>query len=159
LTDAETALALAVAALALAGVLLLAVLFLALRLRRIRRAQRLVLGGREQDLVEYAVALLARVERVEGRAETIETLMRDARRELDGCLQRIALVRYDALEGAGGKQSTSIALLDTSGSGVILSAIQGRDYARIYIKELHEGESDLDLSPEELRAVRAAATS
>ena len=61
------------------------------------------------------------------------------------------MLRYDALEGAGGRQSVTIALMDASRSGLMLSAIQGRDYARIYVKEVRDGLSDVELSPEEMR--------
>ncbi len=50
-------------------------------------------------------------------------------------------MRYDAYEGAGGRQSASVALLDSNRSGVVLSAIQGRDYARVYVKELDQGKA------------------
>ena len=71
-------------------------------------------------------------------------------------LRDIAIVRYDAYEGAGGHQSASIALLDAGRSGVVVSAIQGRDYARIYMKELERGQPSVALSPEEQQAVERA---
>ena len=65
-------------------------------------------------------------------------------------------MRYDAYEGAGGHQSASIALLDAARTGVVVSAIQGRDYARIYVKELDRGLPSIALSPEEQEAVERA---
>ena len=50
-----------------------------------------------------------------------------------------AIVRYDAYEDTGGHQSASLVLLDSGRSGVVVTAIQGRDYARIYMKELDRG--------------------
>jgi hypothetical protein len=49
--------------------------------------------------------------------------------------------------------------MDASRSGLILSAIQGRDYARIYVKEIRDGLSDVELSPEEMRALEQANAS
>ena len=37
-----------------------------------------------------------------------------------------------------------------------MTAIQGRDYARIYVKDLDRGRSSTALSPEELEAVERA---
>jgi hypothetical protein len=71
----------------------------------------------------------------------------------------VAVVRYDAYENTGGHQSASVALLDSSRSGLVLSAIQGRDYARIYIKELDDGRAAVSLSPEEQQAVERAMKS
>jgi hypothetical protein len=79
-------------------------------------------------------------------------------KRVDRCLERRSMLRYDAIEGAGGRQSVTIALMDASRSGLILSAIQGRDYARIYVKEIRDGLSDVELSPEEMRALEQATT-
>jgi Protein of unknown function (DUF4446) len=77
-------------------------------------------------------------------------------KRVDGSITNTSLVRYDAYEGAGGHQSASIALLDAGRSGVVVSAIQGRDYARIYVKELDHGRPSVALSPEEEEAVERA---
>ena len=110
-------------------------------------------------MVEYAVGLLARVESVEGRAGEVEQAVARIGARLDGCLQRRALLRYDALDGTGGRQSVSMALLDSASNGVVLTAIQDREYARIYVKQLVDGQSDLELSPEERKAVEQASAS
>jgi hypothetical protein len=55
-----------------------------------------------------------------------------------------------------GRQSTSIALLDANRSGVVLSSIHHRETARLYAKQIRNGESELELSPEENEAVRLA---
>jgi hypothetical protein len=47
-------------------------------------------------------------------------------------------------------------MLDASRSGIVLSAIQGRDYARIYVKEIDQGRAPVALSPEEQEAVERA---
>lgn len=153
MTRADTALYVAIAAAVAAGVLLLCTLYLLAVLRRIRRNMRMVVGTDTHDLVEYAVGLLARVEQVEGRAGQVEQQVAATTARVDSCFQRRALLRYDALEGSGGKQSATIAVMDATGSGIVLSAIQGRDYARIYVKDVRDGQSDVELSPEERQAI------
>jgi HAMP domain-containing protein len=157
-TVATQARDIAIAAAAAAGVLLIVVAYLAVTLRRMRRSQRIVAGTDSHDLVEYAMSLLARVEQVEGRADEVEAAAAAVGKRVDRCLERRAMLRYDAIEGAGGRQSVTIALMDASRSGLILSAIQGRDYARIYVKEIREGLSDVELSPEEMRVLEQAGT-
>jgi hypothetical protein len=157
-TVAAQARDIAIGAAAVAGVLLVFVVYLAVTLRRMRRSQRIVVGTDSHDLVEYAMSLLARVEQVEGRADAVEAAAAAVGKRVDRCLERRAMLRYDAIEGAGGRQSVTIALMDASRSGLILSAIQGRDYARIYVKEIREGLSDVELSPEEMRVLEQAGT-
>ncbi len=159
MSRADSALLVAVAACVLAVLLLLVNVYLLVQLRRIRRGQKLVLGSDQQDLVEYAVGLLARVEAVEGRADLADQGVARVASRLDGCLQRVGLLRYDALDGTGGRQSVSIALLDSGANGVVLTAIQDREYARIYIKQVVDGQSDLELSPEERQALERATGS
>ena len=79
-----------------------------------------------------------------------------AEERLDGAIAYHGLVRYDAYNEMSGRQSTSIALLDTRRSGVVLSSIHHRDQARLYAKLIHRGEGELQLSPEEAEAVRQA---
>jgi len=158
MTRTDLALYVAIGAAVAAGVLLILVAYLLVLLRRLRRDQRLLVGGDTSDLVEYAVGLLARVEQVERRADAVEGSVQATTGRVEGCFQRHSLLRYDALEGSGGKQSATIAVMDATGSGLVLSAIQGRDYARIYVKEIRDGESDVELSPEERRAVEQAAS-
>jgi len=155
-STADIALLVAAVACALAVLLGLATIYLVVQLRRMRRGQKLLLGADQHDLVEYAVGLLARVEHVESRADHVEQGLQQVTGRLDGVLQRWALLRYDALEGTGGRQSVSLALLDAGANGMILTAIQDREYARIYIKQVTAGESDLELSPEETRALEQA---
>jgi uncharacterized protein DUF4446 len=155
-SHADLALLVGAVACALAALLAAALGVLWMRVRRMRQGQKLVLGADQHDLVEYAVGLLARVENVEARADGVERRVGQVEGRLDGVLQRWSLLRYDALEGAGGRQSLSMAMLDSASNGVVLTAIQDREYARIYIKQIVGGTSDLELSPEERRALEQA---
>jgi hypothetical protein len=67
-----------------------------------------------------------------------------------------AVVRYDAYEDTGGQQSASFVFLDATRTGTVVTAIQGRDYARIYVKDLDRGKASVPLSPEEQEAVERA---
>ena len=120
-------------------------------LRRARAAQRVLLGGRKQDIVDFAVSLQARIDDVLRTVDEVAAGLSRVDRRVDGTIARTSIVRYDALSDAGGHQSASLAMLDSSRTGVVVSAIQGRDYARIYVKELDQGRAPVALSPEEPR--------
>jgi len=151
----------AIAAAAVACVALVGCLVLALSVRRLRRAQRLVLGDRaDGDLVAHAAAMQEAFEalreyvdetgvRLDGRLAGVETALR-------GTIAHRALVRYDAYNELSGQQSMSIALLDDEQSGIVLSCIHHRDQARVYGKQVLGGRGELELSPEEAEAVRIA---
>ncbi len=145
------------------AVALLALLFcgvLGLKLRRLRAAQRMILGAGEQDIVAHAASLQEQFEAlsdyVQDAAERLDGRMTTAERRIDHAVAYRALIRYDAYGEMSGRQSTSIALLDANRSGVILSSIHHRDQARLYAKEVVEGKPELELSPEEDEAIRRA---
>lgn len=79
-------------------------------------------------------------------------------RALQGAIANRALVRYDAYNEQSGQQSFSIAVLDETRSGIVLSCIHHREQARVYAKEVRRGEAELALSPEEEEAVRRAVS-
>jgi hypothetical protein len=129
------------------------------KLRAVRSAQLVLLGGGKEDLVDFAVSLQGRIDDLHRAVDEIAGGLSRVDRRVDTAVSKTSLVRYDAYEGAGGQQSASIALLDAGRSGVVVSAIQGRDYARIYIKELDRGRPSIALSPEEEEAVERAMAS
>ncbi len=143
------------AAVAAALALLLALAFY-LKLRRVRKAQTVLLGTGKDDLVDFAVSLQTRIDDLHGAVDEVAVGLARLDRRVDGCLSHTSIVRYDAYEDAGGHQSASLAFLDAGRSGVVVSAIQGRDYARIYVKELDRGRPSVALSPEEQEAVERA---
>jgi hypothetical protein len=158
LTSTAGIVAMAAGAVALLAILLCLILWL--KLRRVRTAQRVILGGQEQDLVAHAASLHEQFEALYGyvqdAAERLDQRMETAERRLDRAVAYRALIRYDAYGEMSGRQSTSIALLDANRSGLVLSSIHHRDQARLYAKEVREGKPELELSPEEDEAIRRA---
>jgi hypothetical protein len=66
------------------------------------------------------------------------------------------VVRYDAMNELSGQQSSTVALLDERRTGVVISSILHRDQARLYVKQVRDGQPDRELSPEEQEAVDSA---
>lgn len=133
---------------------------LAVMLRRVRADQRVVLGERREDLVSHAASLERQFEAlhqyVEDAAARLNNRTEVAERRIDHTMAYRSLVRYDAYGEMSGRQSTSIALLDATRSGIVLSSIHHRDQARLYAKQVRDGTPELELSPEEIEAVRIA---
>ena len=146
----------AIAAAALAAAALGVAAWVALRVGRLRSAQHTLLGGGRQDLVEFAVSLQGRVDDLHRAVDEVAAGLSRVDRRVDGAVTNTSVVRYDAYEEQSGAQSASFAFLDASRTGTIVSAIQGRDYARIYVKELERGSCSVALSPEEQEAVERA---
>lgn len=131
------------------------------RTRTLRRAQTIVLGeGGNRDVVAHGNELQREVEglakeleRAVGRLEAEDAGFKT---RLDGAVTHCAVVRYDAMGEMTGRQSSSVALLDSHRTGVIFSSILHREHARFYAKQVIEGDSEFDLSPEESEALTTA---
>ena len=154
LSDAAPWIAIGAAAAAVVALLLSIAFYL--KLRAVRKAQQVLLGSNRDDLVNFAVSLQTRIDDLHRVVDEVAAALARIDRRVDGCLSHTALVRYNAYEDAGGHQSASLAFLDGGRSGVVMSAIQGRDYARIYVKQLDRGKAPVALSPEEQEAVDRA---
>jgi hypothetical protein len=125
--------------------------------RRLRRAQLAVLGAHgERDLVAHAQDLEEQVRNLRDAVRGLDGLLAGYKTDLDRAFTLRAIVRYDAFRDIGGEQSASIALLDNTASGLVISMIHSRDYARIYVKQLRRSVPDRALSPEEIDAVEKA---
>lgn len=89
---------------------------------------------------------------VEGLRSEVQAL----RMEAAQALRHLAVVRYDAFGDMGGHLSWSLALLDDSGDGVVVTSIHGRSEARTYAKNVASWSSHQTLSPEEEEALTFA---
>jgi hypothetical protein len=89
---------------------------------------------------------------VHGLRQEVAALRAEAR----GALRHLAVVRYDAFGDMGGQLSWSLAVLDDSGDGAVLTSIHGRSDARSYAKSVSGWRCEQQLSPEEQQAIERA---
>jgi HAMP domain-containing protein len=154
--SSSTAAWIAIAAAVVAAVALVAAAWMLRRMRRLREGQAVLLGDGKTDFVDFAVSLQGRIDDLHRAVDEIAAGLVRVDRRVDGSVTNTSIVRYDAYENTGGHQSASLAVLDSARTGVVVTAIQGRDYARIYMKELDRGKASIALSPEEAEAVERA---
>lgn len=140
------------------AVLALAFLYITVRgLRRLQKTQRVVLGsGGDVDVVAYVAALEEKVSNLRLAVEDLSVEARDHEVRIDGCLSRVGTVRFDAYHDLGGRQSTSAAFMDAADNGIVITTVVSRDFARMYVKTIKDGQPDIALAPEETEAVDQA---
>ncbi len=150
----------ALAAAGVGAIALVWVIVLAVKLRRLRAAQRTILRGEETDLAAHAASLQEAFVQlrdwVEEVASGLEGRVAGAEQRMDGTIAHTSVVRYDAMNELSGQQSSTVALLDARRTGVVISSILHRDQARLYVKQVREGNPEYELSPEEQQAVDEA---
>ena len=150
----------ALAAAGVGAVALVWLVVLSMKLRKLRAAQRTILGGESTDLAAHAASLqdafVQLRDWVEEVASGLESRVSGAESRMDGCIAHTSVVRYDAMNELSGQQSSTVALLDERRTGVVISSILHRDQARLYVKQVREGSTEFELSPEEQQAVEEA---
>jgi hypothetical protein len=127
------------------------------RLQRYHRNQYVIMGSRGNvDIVEHVAAIDDKLANVRVALEDLTLVARDHDVRIDGSLSRIGVVRFDAYQDLGGRQSSAVAFLNSLGNGVVITTVVSRDFARMYVKLLKDGAADIPLAPEETEAVEQA---
>lgn len=73
-------------------------------------------------------------------------------------VQRIGLTKYNPFNEIGGDHSFSLALLDGNKNGIIITSLHTRERTRLYLKDVFEGKSKIELSKEEEKALKLSLT-
>ena len=106
----------------------------------------------EEDLENY----MYKVERVEKQNAEILGQLSGLDKDLEGCIQKVGIVRYSAFQDTGSDLSFSLALLDEKNNGVVMNGIYSREMSNIYAKPVEAGNSSYTLSEEEQQAIKKA---
>ena len=109
----------------------------------------------EEDLENY----IYRVERVEKENNQIRNLIDSLDSNMENCIQKIGMVRYNAFKDTGSNLSFALALLDEHNNGVVFNGIYSREMSNIYAKPVEKGQSKYTVSEEEKEAIQMAVDS
>lgn len=109
----------------------------------------------EEDLENY----IYRVERVEKENNQIKELIDSLDNNMEKCIQKIGMVRYNAFKDTGSNLSFALALLDENNNGVVFNGIYSREMSNIYAKPVEKGKSSYTISEEEKEAIQMAVES
>lgn len=140
-----------------AAALLGAVVFLALRQRTLlRRYRHLLAGPRGQDLEDLLLQQAQTLDQIEARLRELEAALERTLRDGLRHVRHVGLVRYQAFPDVGGNLSFSLALLDGSATGAVLTSLWTRTECRLYAKPVLQGTSPQPLSAEEQEALAQA---
>lgn len=148
----------AYAALAIAGFAIL-VAALALKSAHKSRQQLVIFRGSasESDILDASAQVAHRIDDLVSRINRQNDAITEAQLDLSVALRHTGLVRYNAFAEAGGQFSFSVAMLDDTASGIVISGIQGQSAGRVYAKSVISGDSDNPLTPEEREAILIAS--
>ena len=99
----------------------------------------------ENILLDHLGDIEAAIERVNIINEDVVNL----KNQMDKCVQKCNIIRYNAFSETGNDMSFSIVMLDNFNDGVLITSIYGRNESVTYAKPISKGTSKYSLSVEE----------
>lgn len=113
-------------------------------------------GLSDRNMEELLETCISNTNTVTAKNRDIELKINEIERTLIQCIQKVGIVRFNAFDNVGSDLSFSIALLDNTDSGVVISGIYARDSSSTYSKPISSGKSKYTLSAEEIQAIDIA---
>lgn len=142
-------------------ILLINIIVLSVKFRKMNKNYKKFMTGASGENLESQV--LARFTDIDNLKNDVKKLNEDLSKVKDNLLityQKIGVVKYDAFKEMGGKLSFVLALLDKNNNGIILNSVHStREGCYTYLKEIIKGESFLELSEDEKKALNQALNS
>lgn len=141
-----------------AGVLSIICLILAISaMASSRRMKRRLLQWKDisstSDLEDVFASTKQAVKSIQLQMSEVETALSQMHEALQHKVSTPVMQRYNAFAEVGSDLSYSVALLDDTGDGVVLTSIYGRDDSVTYGKPVYRGDSDYLLTSEEQKVI------
>lgn len=123
----------------------------------LRKRYRIFMKGKSaRNLEKTLIERLDQVDALLAANATNEENIKKIFDTMQFTVQKIGLVKYDALEQMGGKLSFSLAVLDEKNDGFVMSAMHSKEGCYTYMKEIIAGNSITVLAEEEKKALERA---
>jgi hypothetical protein len=150
--------------LGLAGLSLLLLIFiivLSIKQRKLnKKYKKFMTGASGENLEGQVIARFADIDKLKIDTTQINEEMMKVKENLQIAYQKVGVVKYDAFKEMGGKLSFVLALLDKNNNGILLNSVHSsREGCYTYLKEIIKGESFLELSDDEKKALNQAIRS
>ena len=139
-------------------VILMFVLLMAyiIKIKKIQRRYEKFMSKDEVDLEELLVQYTKKLNILLQNEKEMMTSMKQMEESMALCIQKVGVVRYNAIANTGADLSFTVAMLDSQNNGFVLNGIYSRDGSYTYAKPIQGGKSTYNLSDEEKEAINKA---
>ncbi len=100
--------------------------------------------------------VLSILKKMEGDFEKVSNELADLKQANKKNLQKVGMIRFNPFKEGGGDQSFSVAVLDASNNGFVMTSLYSNSGNRVYAKPIANGVSSYTLSQEEKEAIGKA---
>lgn len=125
-----------------------------------RKYCKFMTGASGVNLEEQVISRFADIDKLKVDTKVLEDELTKIKENLLITYQKVGVVKYDAFKEMGGKLSFVMVLLDKKNDGILLNSVHSsREGCYTYLKEIIKGESFLELSEDEKKALNQAINS
>lgn len=125
-----------------------------------KKYKKFMIGATGENLEGQIIARFADIDQLKADSKLMNEELLKVKENLMVTYQKVGVVKYDAFKEMGGKLSFVLALLDKNNNGILLNSVHSsREGCYTYLKEIIKGESFLELSEDEKKALNQALSS
>lgn len=110
----------------------------------------------EVNLEELLLTLNDQIESSNKQLRSVDQRSIEAKDTTMGAISNMAVVHYNAFEGQVSELSFSLCMLDNFHNGVILTNLYSQNGSNMYLKEIANGQTKVELSNQEEEALKRA---
>ena len=147
-----------ISVLAINVILFLSVIITTARVNKINKSTKEFMRklGTSKDIREDIGKYMDRIIELEAGLSETNMYCKELDNRIQGCIQKIGIVRYNAYKDAGNDLSFAVALLDEKNNGVVINGIYSREMSNTYAKPIFDGKCKYSMTEEESEAVNKA---
>lgn len=125
-----------------------------------KKYKKFMTGETGENLEGQILARFTDIDKLKADTKYLDEELIKVKENLLVTYQKVGVVKYDAFKEMGGKLSFVLALLDKNNNGILLNSVHSsREGCYTYLKEIIKGESFLELSDDEKKALNQALIS
>lgn len=128
----------------------------AIKMKKLKKRFERFMSKEDVNLEELLVQYTKKLNVLLQNEKEMQTSIEYMEKVVKNCVQKVGVVRYQAIQNMGADLSYTVALLDENNDGVVFNGIYGRDGCYTYAKPIIEGKSSYNLSDEEVQAIEKA---
>lgn len=142
-------------------ILLINIIVLGLKFKKMNKNyKKFMTGASGENLEDQVLTRFADIDNLKADTKKINEDLTKVKENLLIAYQKVGVVKYDAFKEMGGKLSFVMALLDKNNNGILINSVHSsREGCYTYLKEIIKGESFLELSEDEKKALNQALNS
>lgn len=122
----------------------------------LKKYEKFMQGKRAMSLEDQIQNLAATVEQLCYESDVHAEDINNIYKKHEFAFQKMGLIKYDAYSQMGGKLSYALTLLDEHNNGFITNSVHSSAGCFSYTKRIKNGQSEIDLSPEEKASLEKA---